>query len=297
MLRLGLVDFDTSHVVEFTRRLHHQGVAPEQWVEGARVVAGCPGTSQISPERIPGYTEELRKLGVELVEKPADLIGRIDAVMVESVDGSVHRERATPFLEAGLPCYVDKPFTCSAADARALVELAAKKNVPIFSSSSLRYAPEVVRFTEDAKHGQVLGCLTYGPCSEHPRNPGLFHYGIHAVELLYTLMGPGCRRVTATHEKDADVVTGQWADGRLATVRGIRSGKADYGCVAFTEKGVVTVPVGTQFIYRELLKQIVTMFQTKKPPLEPAVTVEIVAFIEAAGRSAANHGAGETVKV
>jgi predicted dehydrogenase len=296
MLRVGLVDFDTSHVAEFTRRLNHQGVAQDQWVEGATIVAGCPGTSQVSPERIPGYTDQLRKMGVQIVEKPADLIGHIDAVMIESVDGSVHRERATPFIEAGLPCFVDKPFACSVADARAMVELAARRNVPLFSSSSLRYAPEVVRYASDPAHGRVIGALTYGPCSEHPRNPGLFHYGIHAVELLYALMGPGCTRVTASHEKDADVVTGQWADGRLATVRGIRSGKADYGCVAFAEKGVATVPVGTQFIYRELLKQIVTMFQTKKQPLEPAVTVEIVAFIEAAGRSAANHGAGETVK-
>jgi predicted dehydrogenase len=235
-------------------------------------------------------------MGVKIVDQPADLIGQIDAVLIESVDGSVHRERAMPFIEAGLPCFVDKPFACAVADARAMVELAAKKNVPLFSSSSLRYAPEVVAYTQDARHGKVIGALTYGPCSEHPRNPGLFHYGIHAVELLYALMGPGCVRVTASHEKDADVVTGQWADGRLATVRGIRSGKADYGCVAFAEKGVASIPVGTKYIYRELLKQIVTMFQTKKPPLDPAVPLEIVAFIEAAGRSAANHGTGESVK-
>ena len=108
-------------------------------------------------------------------------------------------------------------------------------------------------------------------------------------------MGPGCQRVTCTHEKDVDVVTGQWADGRVATVRGIRSGKADYGCVAFTEKGVAPLAVGTKYIYRELLKQIVEMFTSKKSPLDPAVTVEIVAFIEAAYRSAQQSRDGEKV--
>jgi hypothetical protein len=110
-------------------------------------------------------------------------------------------------------------------------------------------------------------------------------------------MGPGCLRVTCTHEKDVDVVTGQWQDGRVAGVRGIRSGKSDYGCLAFTEQGVLTVPIGTRYIYRELLKKIVAMFETKKAPLDIRVTVEIVAFIEAAWKSAHNHGVGEKVAV
>src|SRR5262249_25167278 len=127
-------------------------------------------------------------------------------------------------------------------------------------------------------------------------NPGLYHYGIHAVEILYKLMGPGCQRVTCTHEKGVDVVTGQWNDGRVATVRGIREGQSDYGVVAFARKGVQPVPIGTRSIYRELLKKIVGLFETKKSPLDVAVTVEIMGFIEAANKSGHNHGAGEKVQ-
>jgi hypothetical protein len=249
------------------------------------------------PERIPAYTEDMKKLGVPLVERPEDMIGKVDGMLIESQEGGVHWERARPFLEAGLPCFIDKPFTCGVADARKIVELAARKNVPVFSSSSLRYAPELVQFVRDSKHGPVLGAVTYGPAPLHERNPGLYHYGIHAIEILYTLMGPGCERVTCLHENDVDVVTGQWKDGRLATVRGIRKGKGDYGCLAFTEAGVQAVPIGTAYIYRELLKQVVDMFRTNRPPLDVAVTVEIVAFIEAALKSAHNHGAGEKLPV
>ena len=91
-------------------------------------------------------------------------------------------------------------------------------------------------------------------------------------------------------------MTGQWADGRLATVRGNRVGPGTYGFTAFAEKGVTTSAVGTGVIYRELLKKIIETFTTGKPPIDPAVTLEIVAFIEAANRSGANHGAAETVK-
>src|SRR5262245_30077137 len=110
MIRLGIVDFDTSHVVEFTKRLNHVDIAEEHWVDGAKVVAGVPGTSLIAPETIPKNVETLKKYGVPLFDDPAELLGKVDAVLIESVDGSVHLARAMPFLEKGMPTYVDKPF-------------------------------------------------------------------------------------------------------------------------------------------------------------------------------------------
>jgi virulence factor len=297
VIKLGILDFDTSHAVEFTKRLNHKDIAEEQWVDGAQVVIGCAGESKIAPERIAGFKAAMEKLGVPLVEKPADMIGKVDGMLIESLAGDAHLARARPFLEAGLPCFIDKPFTCSVADARKLVELAQKNKVPIFSSSSLRYAPELVEFMADNKHGKILGAVAYGPATLNDGNPGLFHYGIHAVEVLYAALGPGCQRVTCTREKDTDVVTGQWKGGRLGTVRGTRGGKAGYGLLAFSEEGVRHVPLLTRYIYRELLKKIVEFFKTKKAPVDPAVTLEIVAFIEAANKSAANHGAGEKLAV
>jgi predicted dehydrogenase len=295
MIKLGVLDFDTSHVVAFTTRLNHKGVAEDQWVDGAKVVVGCPGESKIMPERVPGFTKEMQKLGVPLVDKPEEMIGKVDGMLIESQEGGMHLERARPFLEAGIPCFIYKPFTCSVADARAIRDLAAKKSVPVFSSSSLRYAPELVKFVADQSHGKILGVLTFGPASLHERNPGLYHYGIHAVEMLYTLMGPGCERVTCTFDKGAEMTTGHWRDGRLASVRGIRAGKGDYGATVFTEKGVINLTVGTAVIYRELLKKIVEFFETKKAPVELSTTIEIIGFIEGALHSSHNHGAGAKV--
>ena len=298
MIRLGILDFDTSHATAFTTRLNHIGPDKAQFVDGARVVIGCPGESKLSPERTPEFTAQMKQFGVPLVDKPEDMIGKVDGMLIEAVDGTVHLDRARPFLEKGIPCFVDKPFTCSAADAKKLIDLAASNKTVVFSSSSLRYAPEVVEYVADASHGKVVGCVAYAPASLSPipeRNAGLYHYGIHGVEVLYTIMGPGCGRVTCTHDTGVDVVTGHWKDGRVGTFRGIRQGKADYGFVGFAEKAVKPVTVGTGVIYRELLKKIVETFATKTPALDPAVTLEIIAFIEAANRSASNHGAVETV--
>jgi len=286
MINLGIVDFDTSHVVAFTQRLNHIGVSEEQWVDGAKIVIGCPGESIMSPERIPEYTKTMKEFGVELVDKPEDIIGKVDGVLVESVDGSVHYERAKPFIEAGLPTYIDKPFACSVKDAKALVELADKNGVPLFSSSSPRYALEIVALKEkEGEIGKVIGADTYSPASLSPRNPGLFNYGIHAVEPLYALMGPGCESVRSVSTEGVDVVTGLWKDGRVGVVRGIRAGSGGFGFTAFCEKSIQSATIDSGYIYRELLKRIVEMFQTGKPPIDISETVEIVAFIEAANKS------------
>jgi virulence factor len=301
MIRLGILDFDTSHVGEFTRRLNHKSNEQDQWVDGAEVVIACPGSSKIMPERIPEYVKIMQALGVPLVDHPEAMIGKVDGMLIESQEGGAHWPAARPFLEAGIPCFIDKPFTCSTADAKRIAELAKQKGVPVFSSSSLRYGTELVNFMADPKRGKVIGALAYGPAplfeKDAKLNPGLYHYGIHAVEILYTLMGPGCRRLTCTHEKGVDVVTGRWDDGRLATVRGIRDGKADYGAVVFTDTGVRPLPINMRYAYRDLLRAIVKMFETKQAPIDVGVSIEIVAFIEAANRSGASHGTVEMVAV
>ena len=297
MIKLGIVDFDTSHVVQFSKRLNHKGIEEEQWVEGAQIVCGCPGTSAISPERIAGHTDELRKIGVEILDKPEDIIGKVDGVLIESVDGSVHLERARPFIEAGLPLFIDKPFTSSLADAKELVELAEKKGVPLFSSSSLRYALEVVEAKQDPKVGPIVGADAFSPAPTHPRNPGLFHYGIHGVETLYSLMGQGCASVWCVSTDGVDVVTGIWKDERVGVMRGIREGARGYGFTAYGEKGVRQDTINTAFIYRELLKQIVEFFKTGKSPVPIEETLEIMAFMEAAMESGARNGKRVDLKV
>ena len=291
MIRLGIVDFDTSHVIEFTRRLNHIDIDEEQWVEGAKIVVGCPGESLLSPERIPGFAKQIQEYGVPLVDKPEEMLGQIDAVLIESVEGGFHYERVAPFLEAGLPAFVDKPFTCDLTEAKALAALAQSKNLPIFTSSSLRYGLEVVEIkNKQDETGKILGVEVSSPAPLHPRNPGLFHYGLHGVETLYALMGPGCEAVWSVSNDDADVVTGRWKDGRVGTMRGIRKGTQGYGFTAYCEKSIVRTSINASYIYRELLKQIVQMFETGKPPIDIAESIEIVAFIEAAAKSAVNDG-------
>lgn len=291
MLRLGIVDCDTSHSVAFTQRLNRVGIAEEQWVDGARVVAAVPGRSVIAPERIPVHVAQLQGYGVEIVEQPADLLGRVDAVLIAAVEGGAHLERALPFLEAGLSVFVDKPFTTSVADARRLVDVAQRHGAALTSASALRYTLEVQEIQRRREEvGAVLGVDAYTPASLHPRNPGLFHYGVHGVEMLYALLGPGCQSVRCLHEEGVDFAVGRWQDGRLGSVRGTRQGVYAFGFTAFCEKQTLPRVVDGRYYYRELLKVVVEMFQTGRWPLSPTELIEPVAFQEAALASTRQGG-------
>lgn len=295
MLRLGIVGCDTSHSVAFTQRLNHVGIGGEHWVEGARAVAAYAGPSAILEQaKIDAFVSQLRDYGVEIVERPDDLRGKVDAVLIEAVDGSVHAERALPFLEAGIPTFVDKPFATSVSDARRMLDAAERSGAPLFSASSLRYAPDVQAMKAGAhEHGGLRGCDTAGPASLHPRNPGLFHYGVHAVEMLYELMGPGCQSVRCASTPTSDLAVGVWSDGRIGTVRGIRDAAYAFTFTAVTAKKVVAQVVDATFIYRELLKCIVRTFEFRSAPLSPRELLEPVAFQQAALRSA--QAGGEAV--
>jgi len=290
MIKLGIVDCDTSHVIQFTMRHNHVGIDEEQWVDGCRVVAAFPGTSVVTDQKtIDERVQQLAGWGVEIVEDERDLIGKVDGVLIESNQGSQHLRHAEIFMKAGLPCYIDKPFANSADDALAIARLAQENNVPFFSASSLRYAPEVV--AAKAELGQIMGVDAWSPASLHEASPGLAHYGIHGVEILFTLMGAGCQRVCCAFDKEiGEVNTGVWADGRAGVMRGTRKGAHSYGFVAWGEKEVRTSGIDTRYIYRELCKQQVQLFQTGKSPIDPNETIEIVCFMDAALESSKQGG-------
>jgi predicted dehydrogenase len=299
-IRVGLIGLDTSHAVAFTELLNDP--ARPDHVPGARVVAAVAGGSpdvEASATRVGKFTAELRDTWkIAIVGSIADLIPRVDAIMLTSVDGRVHLAQIRPALAARKPVFVDKPLAASVRDAIEIARLAREHGTPIFSSSSLRFTEEVQGVKKDPKVQQVHGAVAWGPGTLEPHHPDLFWYGIHAVEILYTFMGPGCAQVTRTYSPGADVVTCQWRDGRTGGVRTIRDGAAPYGQVVFGAKGVVSTPApGTvsstvkRSSYFGLVTAIIEFFRTGVAPVPVEETLEIMAFMEAADLSKMRKGA------
>ena len=130
-------------------------------------------------------------MGVEIVPSIEALLEKVDVVLLETNDGRPHLEQAAPVLKAGKPVFIDKPVAGTLADVVAIYELSKRYGTPVFSSSALRYAAGVQEVVK-GKVGKILACDAYSPAVMEPNHPDLFWYGIHGVEFLYTVMGPGC---------------------------------------------------------------------------------------------------------
>lgn len=286
--RIGIIGLDTSHSVAFTKALNEPSAGPE--FGGWRVVAAYPrGSNDIksSVERIPGYTEDVKKLGVEITGSIDELLRQVDAVLLETNDGRIHLEQALPVFRAGKRMFIDKPIAASLTDAIAIFNASRHYKVPVFSSSSLRYLPGVKEI-KNGSAGKVIGADTYSPATIEKSHPDLFWYGIHGVEALFAVMGTGCRSVTRIHTEGTDVVAGTWNDGRIGTFRGIRTGRGDYGGTAFCEKDIVDL--GKYTGYNPLLEQIIGFFNSGIPPVDQEETIEIFAFMAAAEESKKKDG-------
>ncbi|SOE21710.1 Predicted dehydrogenase [Spirosomataceae bacterium TFI 002] len=290
--RVGIIGLDTSHSVAFTKSLLRGDAA----FKGYKVVAAYPqGSLDIvsSTERIPGYIEDVKKMGVQIVDSIAELLEKVDVVLLETNDGRRHLEQAVEVFKSGKRTFIDKPIAASLKDAKAIFKAAEKYKTPTFSSSSLRFSTGMME-VKNGSLGRVNGADTYSPMKFEKTHPDLFWYGIHGLEMLFTVMGTGCESVQRTIGDDQEVFTAKWKDGRIGTFRGIKNGKQDYGGTAFGEKGIS--PLGPYSGYDPLLVEIINFFETGISPVDKNETLEICAFIEAADVSKKKGGAVVSLK-
>lgn len=279
--RIGIIGLDTSHSEMFTKDIN------EGWLKdrGYRVVAAYPHGSEDIPSALqmkPAIIDAVKKMGVEIVDSISNLLKKVDYILLESNDGRVHLEQATEVIKAKKPLFIDKPMAENIQNVRAIFALADKHNVPVFSSSSLRY-DKLVRKVKEGEIGNVLGADVYTPAEIEPNHIDQAWYMIHGVEMLFAVMGTGCREVYREFNPDFELVVGVWEDGRIGSVRGIRRGAANIAGVAFGETGIS--PLGPFSGYGPLVDEILTFFDSKVVPVASEETIEIFKFMEAAQQS------------
>ncbi len=287
VFRIGMIGLDTSHVIAFTRLINDPAKN-----YGCKVVVGYSGGSPDIPSsinRVDKFTEQLRReFGVEIVDSIEELCRKVDGVLLESVDGRPHLEQVKPVIAAKKPVFIDKPMAGNLADVIEIFQLAQGNNVPCWSSSSLRFSPGIIGMRNSKEVGRVLGCAAFSPCSLEEHHPDLYWYGVHGVEILFTIMGPGCESVRRIQAKDAEFVVGLWKDGRIGTYRGIRKGKSDYGALVYGTNAIVQS--GRYGGYEPLVVEIIKFFKTGQAPVSVEETTEIFAFMSAADESKAKGG-------
>jgi hypothetical protein len=293
-LRLGIVGTDTSHAVAFASVLNDP--SSKDFLPGARIVAAYKGGSPDLPEsanRVEEYAKQLQtKYGVEIVPDIATLLGKVDAVLLESVDGRPHLAQFREIVKGHKPVFIDKPLSSNLHDVREIVKLAKQAGVPWFTSSSLRFSTGMPALRIAGMSGATVWAP--GPLEPH-HEIDLTWYGVHGVEMLYTLLGQGCEKVWRTSTDEQDVIMGRWKDGKIGVLRLIRP-YSSYGAVVSSKDEVRTNEKDLYTGYRPLLVEIIKFFQTGKSPVPEQETIEMFEFMEASQRSLKAGGAPVAIR-
>ncbi len=288
-LRIGIIGLSV-HSAAFTEIINSENITPE--FEDCEVVAlyepPVNKDVEFSEKQISGFKSTVKNHGVKLVDSIDAVLKKSNAIMILTNDGRAHLEEALPVFKAGKPVYIDKPLADSFQGVKAIFDASEEYNVPVFTSSALRYGDGLQSDIQNSKIGKVLGGEAYGPAPIQKSHVDLFWDGIHGVELLYTIMGSGCQSVERVNKDNEDVVFGTWENGRIGIFRGLRKGKIGFGGRAFGSEGIATM--GSFGGYRPLVVEIVEFFQTGISPVKNEETLELYAFMEAAKRSKDSNG-------
>ena len=280
-LRAGIIGTDTSHVPAFTGQFQSH---PEWRIKVVAAFKGGSPDLPTSADRVEGFAKTIHdKYGVEIVGSVEELIQKVDVVLLESVDGRPHLAQATPVLKAGKRVFIDKPLAANLEDVRKIVQLSKETGTPFFSCSSYRFHPDIPRLRDNPKVGKVTKVQASSPFSKLEFHPDLYFYGIHGVEALYAVMGRGCVSVSRKAGNGTDITTGQWKDGRVGVYYGPAKGEKVPVIRVWGAEGSIEAP--GEGGYEGLVRAIAQFFQTGRPPVNPAETIEIFEFMTAAQRS------------
>jgi predicted dehydrogenase len=277
-VRVGIVGTESSHVDHIIDYLNAAAARP-----GIRVTA-LAGTADERAKAL------CRAGGIDLVvpDVPA-LLDVADALIVASRHGGTHRELALPFLEAGRPVLVDKPFACAVPDAEAMLDAAAKHATLVTSFSAVRYLPESDALAAElAAIGPARSVVATGPADEASEYGGIFFYGIHPVDVALRL-APGPLRDIRTDRVGESVVASALAGDARVTVNLVKpapEGPVPFHALVVGRRGIAAreLPTGGNYVSHGLAA-FLDMVEGTRPPLSRDELLRPVEFLQSVDHS------------
>jgi len=222
-----------------------------------------------------------------IVKKPNDMLGNVDAVLVDHRHPKYHLPAVRPFVERGIPVFVDKPFCFDPKEGAAFLKLVKKTGAPVTSFSVVPMQASFQKFKKDMEGiGKVVAGSTYGPCDLESPWGGVFFYGIHQVEMALMAFGYDVKSALIT--KNGNGATGQllYRDGKIVTMNLVKEGAPRFGISAIGSDGAVHsgLPMDKS-PYLKGVKTFCGMFRTGVAPIPHDLILRPVQVLDALARS------------
>ena len=279
MFKIGLLGGENSHADCFAKYFNMPGA--ENRNDPAYRVTAVAGNYPEANKKLVDY------YGLDFVAgSPQELIGKVDAVMVTARDGKFHGEFARPFIELGMPVFIDKPFTTNFAQAKELIALAKKSGALLSGGSSVKLSGDVeilanlVKTKGEAVHG---GNVT-APVVLSSEHSGFWFYASHLTEVSLAVFGPDVRAVRAVRT-GGDVAVILEYDRYLVTNHYVGECYFSYQATVVTKERNFTREIDYSLCFNRECENFVNMIERKIMPETYEQLIRPVEVMEAIIRS------------
>lgn len=226
-----------------------------------------------------------------VVRRPEEVIGEVDAVIIATDRGDEHVDRCRPFVQAGLPVFVDKPLADNEPDLRTFRCWAAEGR-PIMSSSAMRYCKEFIPYRHSTHE---LGRIRFASITT-PKS--WERYGIHALEGVYPILGPGFLSARNTGSAERNVVHIKHGCGADVVVSAVADMFGSFGVLSLcgTVGHAHAAMRDTFSAFKAQLEAFMEYLRVGVRPFPFEETVELMALLIAGIRSREQEGREVTIE-
>lgn len=291
-IKVAIIGLDTSHTIEFTKRIQAPDCPEEQKVAGMKIVRCMKFVTPFQDEEeINKGQKQMEEWGVKVSSDFNEVVLDCDAIMIEINDPSLHLEYFKRCANLGKPIFLDKPLADNFKNGKEIYNIIKGKNLKVFSSSSLRFDSVLIKSCNDMPSPPMVSSF-YGRLGIARAGSSIVWYGVHAFEMLQKAMGRGAINVFTVKDTTGFTCIIEYPNKRKGLVELIEGVRVYGGCLRDKEK---SIPFISRPAYTDLVKEIEKFFREGKAPIDIEDTLEVMSLLDSAEISL-QSGKKEVVK-
>lgn len=291
-IKVGFIGLDSSHSVEFIRRMQAPDCPADQKVEGMRATACLRFETPFqNREGLDSRQKTLEGWDVRVTTSFEDAVSDCDALLITINDPSCHLEFFRKCAGLRKPVFMDKPLADNLVAAREIADMVRSNKVPFMSCSSLRHASALREACHSVPAAEQAS--TFGPLGRAPAGSSIVWYGVHAFEMLQRSMGAGAQEVSTVRTARGTVCVIGYKDGRQGVVE-LVEGTWNYGGSIRGGGNAASFIVDSSSIYSLQLRDVAAFYRTGKSDVTLSDALQVMAMLDAAHQSCES---GATVSV
>jgi predicted dehydrogenase len=275
-IRIGIIGAENSHTADYGKLFN--------------IDKKFPG---IEVRYVWGETEKFARDAMEkgnipeMVKDPNDMLGKIDALIVDHRHPKYHLEAAVPFVKAGIPTFIDKPFCYRVSEGKEFFALASKLGTPVTSYSSIAQSDATYDIKKQLESiGEITHVIRYGPSDLESIYGGIFFYGVHIIQPLMIMFGEDIKRVRITRNIKNATASLAFRNGMLATLI-FKTLSNGWETFIETKNGIIELKSRVEESNpAKNYVDMVEMFRTGKEPIRHSSILSSIAVLEALEKSA-----------